>query len=207
MQENNFPNSLLDSQPKEPSETPPRQSFGRVLLDFLETIILAALLFLVIDGITARIRVDGLSMVPTLKDGEFVLVNKLAYKLGQPDRGDVIVFHFPRDPEQDYIKRIIGLPGDFVKIENMQVYVNGTAIVEPYISEAPDYQSEWQVPEGTVFVLGDNRNNSSDSHRWGPVPLEQVVGKAVFVYWPVADWGLIHHQSTANAGIYPGGNQ
>jgi len=181
-------------------ETPPRPGFSRVFLDILETLIFSVLLFLAIDAISARIRVDGLSMVPTLKDGEFVLVNKLAYKLGQPQQGDVIVFHFPRDPEQDYIKRIIGLPGDFIRIENGQVFVNNVALDEPYIAEAPDYQSEWSVPEGTLFVLGDNRNNSSDSHRWGPVPMEQVVGKALFVYWPPADWGVIRHPLVANAG-------
>ncbi len=182
------------------TEVAPRPSFGRIFFDILETLILSALLFLAIDAISARIRVDGLSMVPTLKNGEFVLVNKLAYKLGQPSQGDVIVFHFPRDPEQDYIKRIIGLPGDFVKIAKGQVFINGTVLVEPYIAETPDYQSEWQVPDGTVFVLGDNRNNSSDSHSWGPVPLEQVVGKALFVYWPPDEWGVIQHPIVANAG-------
>lgn len=182
------------------SETSPRPGIGRVFLDILETLIFSLLLFLAIDAISARIRVDGLSMAPTLKDGEFVLVNKLAYKLGQPQQGDVIVFHFPRDPEQDYIKRIIGLPGDFVRIENGQVFVNNVALDEPYIAETPDYQSEWSVPEATLFVLGDNRNNSSDSHSWGPVPMEQVVGKALFVYWPPADWGVIRHPLVANAG-------
>lgn len=181
-------------------ETAPGPSFGRVFFDILETLIFSVLLFLAIDAVSARIRVDGLSMVPTLKDGEFVLVNKLAYKFGQPGQGDVIVFHFPRDPEQDYIKRIIGLPGDLVRIEQGQVFVNGVALDEPYIADAPDYQSEWNVPEGTLFVLGDNRNNSSDSHSWGPVPIEQVVGKALFVYWPPDEWGVIQRPLVASAG-------
>jgi len=149
--------------------------------------------------VSARIRVDGFSMEPTLKNGEFVVVSKLAYKLGAPQHGDVIVFRFPRNPEQEYIKRIIGLPGDHVQISGGKVYVNDQLIDEPYIAAPPSYQSEWQVPENTVFVLGDNRNNSSDSHNWGPVPVEQVIGKAVFVYWPPEQWGVIEHLPVASA--------
>ncbi len=172
---------------------------GRFLLDILETVLLSALLFLGINAVSARIRVDGFSMEPTLHNGEFVIVYKLAYKLGEPQRGDVIVFHFPRDPEQEYIKRVIGLPGDYIKISGGMVYVNGEPIREPYIAAEPRYQNEWHVPEGTLFVLGDNRNSSSDSHNWGPVPLEYVIGKAVFVYWPPQQWGLIDHPQGANA--------
>jgi signal peptidase I len=157
------------------------------------------LLFLVIDALSARIRVDGISMEPTLKDGEFVLINKLAYKWGEPGLGDVIVFHFPRDPEQEYIKRVIGLPGNTVNITNGKVYINGDVLEEPYINAKPDYQSQWQVPEEHLFVLGDNRNNSSDSHRWGPVPMEYVVGKAVFIYWPPQEWGMINHSAISLA--------
>ena len=87
------------------------------------------------------------------------------------------------------------------------VYVNGVALVEPYIQDQPDYQSQWQVPEGHLFVLGDNRNNSSNSHRWGPVPLDLVVGKALFVYWPPQEWGMISHPlvsyAEASSGVYP----
>ncbi|HSQ27108.1 MAG TPA: signal peptidase I [Anaerolineales bacterium] len=191
----------------EPVEKKGRSGFGRFVIDVLETIILSALLFLAIDSISARIRVDGYSMEPSLRDGEFVLVNKLAYKFGTPQLGDVIVFHFPRDPEQEYIKRIVGLPGDSINIMQGVVYVNGVALVEPYIENRPDYQSQWQVPEGHLFVLGDNRNNSSDSHRWGPVPLDYVVGKALFVYWPPKKWGMINHPvisiAEASSGAYP----
>ncbi len=167
----------------------------RFALDLLETLVLSLLLFVVINTFTARIRVDGHSMEPTLHNGDYVIINKMAYKFGKPQIGDVVVFHFPRDPEQEYIKRVIGLPGDEVVISNKQVMVNGKILDEPYIAADPNYEYRHVVPEGTLFVLGDNRNNSSDSHNWGPVPLENVIGKAVLVYWPPSDWSLIEHSS------------
>jgi len=176
-----------------------RSGLMRFVLDILETLLLSLVLFAVINAISARIRVDGFSMEPTLKSGEFVIVNKLAYKLGNPILGDVIVFHYPRDPDQEYIKRVIGVPGDRIQISNGQVTINDVPIEEPYIAAAPNYQSEWTVPEESLFVLGDNRNNSSDSHNWGPVPMENVIGKAFFVYWPPEKWGSIDHASPASA--------
>ena len=176
-----------------------RSGIMRILLDALETLLLSVVLFALINSVSARIRVDGFSMEPTLETGEFVIVNKLAYKLGEPKVGDVIVFHYPRDPQQEFIKRIIGLPGDNVRIADGKVYVNDAEIEEPYISAAPVYESEWIVPEGALFVLGDNRNNSSDSHNWGPVPIENVIGKAIFVYWPPKNWGSIKHADPAFA--------
>lgn len=170
-----------------------RSSFGRIFLDVLETLIISAVLFLAINAVSARIRVEGFSMEPSLHSGEFVIVNKLAYKLGTPQRGDVIVFLFPRDPEQEYIKRVIGLPGDQVEIGDGEVKVNGKLLDEPYILQPPRYSGTWRVPENSLFVLGDNRNNSSDSHNWGPVTLDYVVGKALLIYWPVEEWGLVSH--------------
>lgn len=162
--------------------------------------VLSLILFVVINAVSARIRVDGSSMEPTLHTGELVIVNKLAYKFSAPELGDIIVFHFPRDPDQEYIKRVIGAPGDQVAIQDGKVYVNGQEIAEPYISAPPVYPGNtWQVPEGQLFVLGDNRNNSSDSHNWGTVPMDYVVGKALFVYWPLDAWGMIDHVSTASA--------
>jgi signal peptidase I len=176
---------------------------ARFLIDLLETLVLSVLLFVGINAVSARIRVDGYSMEPTLHSGEFVIVNKLAYKLGDVQRGDVIVFRYPRDPEQEYIKRIIGLPGDEVRIGNGRLYVNDQLIDEPYIAAAPNYNSTWKVPEDSLFVLGDNRNRSSDSHNWGPVPFEHVIGKALLVYWPPDQWGLVQHTTTAGAITYP----
>jgi signal peptidase I len=171
----------------------------RFVLDILETLILSVILFVGINAVSARIRVDGSSMEPTLRSGEFVIVNKLAYKIGNPSRGDIVVFHFPRDPEQEYIKRIVGLPGDQVKISQGRVYVNDQLVDEPFIAANPAYEGNWSVPESQLFVLGDNRNNSSDSHNWGTVPKEYVVGKAIFIYWPPGQWGIIEHVSTAIA--------
>lgn len=163
----------------------------RFIVDLFETILLSVILFLAIDTMSARIRVDGYSMEPTLDDGQYVLVNKLSYWLGEPRHGDIVVFHFPRGPEEEYIKRVVGLPGEKIAIRNGEVTVNGYPLSESYIKASPAYVGEWVVPDDALFVLGDNRNNSSDSHNWGWVPMENVIGKAVFVYWPPQDWGAL----------------
>ena len=168
-------------------------SFWRFLLDLVETLVLSVALFLVINAVTARVLVEGFSMRPTLDNGQYVLVNKMAFRSSLPEYGDIIVFHFPVDPDQDFIKRVIGLPGDEIQIGDGKVIVNGYSLTEPYIAASPTYAGQWTVPEEQLFVLGDNRNNSSDSHSWGPVPLENVVGKAIFVYWPPPNWHLIEH--------------
>lgn len=197
--DNNLEHYRTENLPDSAEEEGGRSGFLRFLMDLLETLILSVILFAAINAVSARIRVDGSSMEPTLHTGEFVIVNKLAYKLGNPEIGDVIVFHFPRDPEQEYIKRIIGLPGDRVEISNGQVTVNGYPLREDYIAAAPAYEQSWEIPEGHLFVLGDNRNNSSDSHNWGTVPESYVVGRALLVYWPPTEWGLIEHPSIAVA--------
>ena len=167
--------------------------WGRFALDIIETLVLAVVLFLGINAVSARVRVDGFSMIPTLHDGEFVLVSKLNYQFGKVERGDIIVFHFPMDPEQELIKRVIGLPGDTIGVQNGKVSVNGQVLDEPYIAATPAYSGEWQVPDDQLFVLGDNRNDSSDSHSWGFLPFEKVVGKAVVIYWPPPLWEIIRH--------------
>lgn len=192
-------NSQNTNSPTSAPTKPARSGCYRFLVDVLQTLLLSVVLFLVINAVSARIRVDGTSMEPTLHDGEFIIVNKLAYKIGDPQQGDIVVFHFPRDPSQDYIKRIIGISGDKVIIEEGKVYVNGRELVEPYIAAPPAYaNSQWDIPEGHLFVLGDNRNNSSDSHTWGTLPMEYVIGKALFVYWPLEEWGLIKGSSMAS---------
>jgi signal peptidase I len=182
-----------EEQAETQTPTEEKVNWGRFALDLLETLVLAVILFVGINVVSARVRVDGTSMVPTLQDGEFVLVNKLSYRFGDVTRGDIIVFHFPLNPQEDLIKRVIGLPGDQVKVENGQVYVNGIMLNENYIAAPPTYASEWQVPSGNFFVLGDNRNNSSDSHSWGLLPSDKIVGKAVLIYWPPNLWKLIQH--------------
>ncbi len=191
-----------EATPEPGLEESSKGSVGRFFLDLLETLVLSVLLFVGINAVSARIRVDGSSMVPTLQSGEFVIVNRLAYRFGEPNYSDVVVFRFPRDPEQEYIKRVIALPGDTVHVQNRRVFVNGHEIHEPYINAAPLYSGEWHIPEGQVFVLGDNRNNSSDSHNWGPVPLEDIIGKAIFVYWPPSDWGVVASPEVG-AAAYP----
>ena len=182
-------------------DQPKRKGSGCLgfLVDILETLILSLVLFISINIISARIRVDGDSMLPTMVSGEYVVINRLSYRFGSPQPGDIIVFHFPRDPKEEYIKRVIGLPGDIVEVMNGAVYVNGQPLVENYLSVKMNYNGKWEVPAGQLFVLGDNRNNSSDSHDWGTVPMDYVVGKAVLVYWPPPSWGLIDHVPLANA--------
>jgi signal peptidase I len=184
----------------EPVETEEKRSgFTRFIIDVVETLILSIILFAAINAVSARIRVDGASMEPSLQSGEFVIVNKLAYTFGDPAIGDVIVFHFPRDPDQEYIKRIIGLPGDRVEVRDGEVYVNDQILYEDYIAASPVYETTWDVPADSLFVLGDNRNNSSDSHNWGPVPIDYVIGEATFIYWPPTEWGIVEHPLTASA--------
>jgi signal peptidase I len=168
-----------------------KPGYRRLALDILETLFISLVLFFGINLLSARIRVEGSSMEPSLHHGEFLIVNKLAYKIGSPKIGDVVVFHFPGNPEEEFIKRVIGLPGDLIEIAAGRVLVNGQVLNEDYIATPPLYEGEWSVSEGTLFVLGDNRNNSDDSHRWGPVAIDQVVGKAIFVYWPPAEWGVL----------------
>jgi signal peptidase I len=194
----------VDFNPRTPTTSadwgvPPAPSFGARLARFigevLQTLVVAAVIFLAVNLVTARIRVEGSSMEPTLHDAELVVVNRLAYRWGGPQRGDIVVFRFPLEPDRRFIKRIIGLPGEYVVIRDGQVIVDGVPLTEPYIAAAPRYSGEWDIQPGQVFVLGDNRNNSSDSQTWGPLPLAQVIGKAVIVYWPPPEMGLIPHTS------------
>ena len=187
------------SQPEPVVEQP--ANWKRFVLDILETLILAVVLYFGINAVSARVRVDGFSMRPTLQDGEYILVNKLAYKTGEPKRGDIVVFIFPVDPHEDLIKRVIGLPGETVSVHNGVVKVNGAPLTEPYIANPPGYEGDWVVQDGQLFVLGDNRNDSRDSHQWGLLPIENVIGRAVLIYWPPEEWQVInYHGHTVAAG-------
>jgi len=189
--------ALETLQQEEAQEQTPAQdgmSWKRFIFDILETLALAVILFLGINAISERVRVDGFSMRPTLADGEFVLVSKLNYRFGAVERGDIIVFQYPLNPEQKLIKRVIGLPGDHVRVQEGKTSVNGQVLDEPYIAATPLYSGAWDVANGRLFVLGDNRNDSSDSHSWGFLPLENVVGKAIVIYWPPPLWDVIRHK-------------
>ncbi len=180
------------------SESVGYASVWRELWDVVQTILLAMILYFAIDAVFARVRVENISMETTFMPGDVLVVNKLAYKLGDYKTGDVVVFHNPNYEEEDFIKRIIGTPGDTVVIQDGRVYVNGNLLEENYISQPPLYEGEWRVPNDALFVLGDNRNESSDSHVWGYVPLTDVVGKALFVYWPWEAITIISYPYPAN---------
>jgi signal peptidase I len=182
-----------DVQAEEPAPVEEKTNWKRFALDLLETVVLAVVLFVGINLISARVRVDGYSMRPTLDDGEFVLVSKLSYFWGEVERGDIVVFHFPLNPDEELIKRVIGLPGDTVQVNDGVVYVNDQLLDEPYIAQTPMYNGNWLVEDGHLFVLGDNRNNSNDSKDWGLLPRENVVGRAVLIYWPPPMWGVLDH--------------
>lgn len=146
------------------------------------------------------VKVEGTSMMPTLTDQERIFINKFTYRfgLGAIERGDTVVFWYPQDTSKSYIKRVIGIPGDRVRVASGQVYVNGKALAEDYVPE--DYRDSvtWKdgeeqvVPDRSYFVLGDHRVSSSDSRAWGYVPRENIYGKAVFVYWPLDKMGRLH---------------
>lgn len=188
-----------------PEQTPPTDD-GRVSLDHtfgghsllqevLETILLIVIVFLALNTTTGRFQVRGSSMEPSLSDGQYLVVSKVAYWIRSPQRGDAIVFVPPNGASDDYIKRIVGLPGDLVEISEGQTWVNGSPIDEEYILQPAAYSGSWSLREEEYFVLGDNRNNSSDSHSWGLLLRKSIVGKAWLRYWPPDSWSLVRHHS------------
>lgn len=172
-----------------------------VIREVGETIILTLVIFFLIQTVIRNFRVVGTSMVDNLHDGQYLIIDKLTYNpfvsnvvgVGGLQRGDVIVFEPPNRPDEDYVKRIIGLPGETVEITNGQVFINGQLLAEPFQPNPGSYTmaNPVVVPEGQVFVLGDNRNNSNDSHNWGTLPIENIVGRAWLSYWPPEAWGFI----------------
>lgn len=202
-----------------------------VVRELLETALFILLVFFIVRGIVQNFKIEGSSMEPTLHTGQYILVNKLVYfhfdlnaplrllpgqeelprrilyPFHQPRRGDIVVFEYPRDVSKDFIKRVIGLPGDQVEIRDGQVLVNGEALDQPYLEGASTYcvagfacqGGPVTVPAGEIFVMGDNRANSSDSREWGPLPLDRVVGQAWVIYYPVSDWGLVPHFEYADS--------
>lgn len=186
-------------------EAPPSlsRSFGirSWLQDALETLLLAIVLFLIINTLTGRYQVHGQSMDPSLHDGQYLIASKVTYWLHPPERGDVVVLDPPgQQSDVPYIKRVIGLPGDVIDVRDRRVWINGIALNEPYINEPPNYPGHWSLGENEYLVLGDNRNRSSDSHSWGILPRENILGKAVFSYWPPESWGIIPHYTFPELG-------
>ena len=174
-------------------------SSGKVMREVLETILIALVLaFLVRTFVVESFLVDGRSMQPTLQHHERLFVNKLIYRIGEPHRGDIIVFRYPKDPSRDFIKRVIAIPGDEIEIRrDGAVWINGQEIVEAYISELdPRAFMSTQIPDGEYFVMGDNRKNSEDSRFFGTVPIANVKGKALAIYWPLDDARALNHQQS-----------
>ncbi len=172
-----------------------RSRTGSAFRELLETVVLTLVTYLLVRTfLFETYRVVGQSMDPTLEQDQRLIVSKLSYRLHEPQRGDVIVFTDPQDPGRNLIKRIIGLPGESIRIEQGQVFIDERRIDEPYIgSYSPYSQPPTPIPEGQYFVMGDNRNNSSDSRSWGLLPDEDVVGTAAFTSWPLRLWGAAPH--------------
>ncbi|WIG59706.1 MAG: Signal peptidase I [Ktedonobacterales bacterium] len=180
------------------------QRGARLLREVLEVAILTLLLFIVVHLVIQNYRVEGPSMTPTLLNHQYILVDKAQYLFGKPQRGDIIVFEWPRDTSQDFVKRVIGLPGDTVTVDaNGVVTVDGTQLNEPYINDMnnPYQPNTWVLGADQYFVLGDNRGDSSDSRDWGPVPMKDIIGKATLVYWPAPDIHFVHDWSNVFQGI------
>ncbi len=197
----------------EPRREPWRRT-RRFAWELAQTLVLAAIIFFTVRALAQNFRVEGSSMEPGLHNDQYLLVNKAIYQkinlktlskyipfvhagssptryiFHGPHRGDVIVFRFPRDPTRDFIKRVIAVPGDSVEVVHGDVYVNKVKLNEPYVTNPANYDVPLQtVPAGEYFVLGDNRSNSYDSHLWGNVPEQNIIGQAMFSYWPLSDLG------------------
>lgn len=169
------------------------------LIDFIQTLVVFGAIFaLIYLFVSQPHKVSGNSMVPTFHNGDFILTDKLSYRFNPPKRGDVVVLKNPKDESQDFIKRIIALPGDSIEIRGDTVYLNGELLQEPYLPEDTttpqgtflQENEEVKAGENQYFVLGDNRNHSSDSRSWGGITKEEIVGKVFLRYWPPQAFGL-----------------
>jgi signal peptidase I len=177
-----------------PVNGPPRRDRGAVHSWMRDLVISVVVSAFIIIFLYQPVRVEGTSMLPVLEDQDRLFINKMAYRVGEIHRGDVVVFQYPRDHEKSYIKRVIALPGDDLRIDHGQVYVNGTKVVEGYVPRrfADDRsQPDMVVPVHEYFVMGDHRSISSDSRDFGPVDRDLIYGKAAFVYWPMDQAGVV----------------
>ncbi|WP_098503152.1 signal peptidase I [Tepidiforma thermophila] len=218
--------------PLEPAPVAPPAAAGRsravpIIREVVETLLLAALVFLAVRASVQHYRVDGTSMYPTLEDGEFLLVNSLVYTrvdvealaryvpgwdpgpparrhlFHAPKRGDIVVFHHPSGVHRDLVKRVIGLPGETVEIRGGVVYIDGRRLIEPYLAGGAVPLGDMApvvVPPDSYFVMGDNRNHSQDSRVFGPIPVNDIVGKAFLTWWPREKFGLAPNQAPRLAG-------
>ena len=181
------------AQSSNPAPATPRKSAGLVLW-LRDLLISAAASVLIITFLYQPVRVEGTSMLPRLEDSDRLFINKFVYHIAAIERGDVVVFRYPRDQEKSYIKRVIALPGDRLRIDQGVVWLNGKPQTEAYVPE--EYRdsrsmAEMVIPEDSFFMMGDHRSISSDSREFGPVERSLIYGKAVFVYWPTRDAGVV----------------
>ena len=171
-----------------------------ILRELFEVVVLAVILYFGISFAVQTVHVEGLSMFATLDNNDYLIANKVDYKLHAPQRGDIVILRPPTLSTTDYIKRVIALPGERLLIHNGVVYINGHKLDEPYLPEAWTVNTEWSPngPNGTVippneyFVMGDNRNRSQDSRIFGPIGLDRIDGKAWFRIWPLEHFGNIY---------------
>lgn len=204
------PTVILSKKPKEVRTKDPEENKNvlaqmakytvNFFMDFLETIVVALSIFVIIYLFLVQPHeVKGGSMEPTFHNNEYILTDKISFRFQTPRRGDVVIFKAPRNPELDYIKRIIGLPGEQVRIEKGHIYINDTLLTEPYI-DSPSiifpggYMQEGvalTIPQEEYFVMGDNRQHSSDSREFGPVKRNTIIGRAFIRYWPLAVFGPV----------------
>lgn len=178
-------------QPDPDERVPQRSSLQLWLRDLLVSV---AASFMIITFVYQPVRVEGTSMLPELRDQDRLFINKFAYHFESISRGDVVVFHYPRDPSKSYIKRVIALPGDTLRIDEGRVYVNGKRIAEPYVPlrfRDDRSMAKMVIPGNDYFVMGDHRSISSDSRDFGPVPRHLIYGKAAFIYWPADNMGVV----------------
>ncbi|OAT79512.1 signal peptidase I [Desulfotomaculum copahuensis] len=162
--------------------------------ELLESVIIAVVLAAVIRlFILAPFYIPSGSMEPTLLVNDRIIVSKLAYHLGEPHRGDIVVFKYPLDPSRDFVKRLIAVGGETVELRNSHLYINGREMPENYLPPGMTFANfgPKKVPKGSYFMLGDNRNNSDDSRVWGPLPRQDIIGKAIMIYWPLDRIGLL----------------
>jgi signal peptidase I len=215
------PDSIIAKQEAEPDSTPRKPAAAgakrsHLMREIAETAILTLLMFLVIRFAIQNFNIDGTSMEPNLHNTQLILVDKWTYLFHPPERGDVIVFRAPPDPSQDYVKRVIGLPGDTITLRGTTVIVDGATLNETYVA-AQDQGvppgartiSNLVVPAGDFFVLGDNRKVSSDSRVWGFVPKANIIGRADFVYWPLGqnNDGFLPSQGHIFAAVHQNNSQ
>jgi signal peptidase I len=173
----------------------PERSSGGLGLWVRDVLVAVGASVLIIMFLYQPVRVEGTSMLPRLEDRDRLFINKFVYHFEAIHRGDVVVFYYPRDPEKSYIKRVIALPGDRLRIDRGDVYVNGKRLSEPYVPE--EYRDTKSMPDTVIpddeyFMMGDHRSISSDSREFGPVDRDLIYGKAVFVYWPTRDAGVVN---------------